>query len=140
MRSPRLFLVLATLLSTACVGTHRGRPERRGPRSVEPRERRDVARPELWRRVYLGSLPRPELVGYVRTDDSGGVLTGAHFVYDAGFALIGRISPVGRTVRIGPRGNEEDLGTFELRDALRRLWNRGRKTEVRLRPMPPPRG
>jgi len=134
--SIRAWTFLATtLLLTGCLGTFTGRPERRGPRSIESRSRPDVASPGIWRQVIIGQPPTETLEGYLHTDGSG-----SHWVYDAEFLLIGRISPAGRTIRVTLRDGEKDLGSYALQHSMLRLFRHAKSTEVNLARMPPPRG
>ena len=97
--SYRAWTVLATtLLLSGCLGTYTGRPERRGARNVESRTRPDLAKPGIWRQVIIGQPPKEILEGYLNTTRGG-----SHWVYDAEFLLIGRISPAGRTMRASIR-------------------------------------
>ena len=138
-QTPRNLLVLGLATALAgCLGVNHGHPETRGPRYVSSQPRVDVATPVRWRQIVLGSPPKPVMAGYMRSEEHG-QNRGGHVVYDPDFRIIGRISPKGHTVRI-VQGVERSVGGYALKNALRRLFLMGLRTEVSLKAMPAPRG
>jgi hypothetical protein len=135
----RACLVAALSTCAGCIGTHHGHPEKRGPRQVESRTRPDLPVAKQWHRVYFGSPPQKELMGYMLTAGAGEPGAGTRWVYDVDFRLVGWISPDGDTTRVTPRG-ERRVGGFQVENALRRLWVASRRTEVTIKAMPAPRG
>lgn len=129
----------ATLLlgSTGCLGTHSGRPDERGTRSVKTHERIDRADPVRWAQVYLEQGPKAPHLGYVRSEQVEGGKT--QWVYDLNFHLIGKVTPFGHTFTIRMGGHEVDQGHFNVPRGILKIFGYTEYHPIELRPMSPPR-
>ncbi len=143
MRSWTL-LVSALLLLAGCLDTRDGRPLRPGTKPTFVSQSKipglNAPLPDHWSRVFIGTLPRPRLEGYLRTHAARGqedtlVL---HWVYDNRMHLAGMIGDYGKTARIDQQGRTHYMGTFPLDQSLLAIFGYEEVAPVQFIAMPKP--
>lgn len=143
---PAVGVVLGCAVSLAgCLTTTTGRPVH-GPRPISgvraiPGLTGPI--PDHWVRVFVGPLPRPKLMAYVRTapvsDDPESTLV-AHWVYDDSFQCVGLMSDKGGTVRFDRFGRTIPLGVLSTEQGILAIlgFRELEPNPVRIVPMPAP--
>lgn len=124
-----IVLALAGALPLAgCLDTHGGQPHHGTPpdllgqRSVPGL---NAPIPDHWSRIFVGSLPHPRLMGYVRNERREGKTRPLYvnWVYDFDFQLIGVVSDTGRVTRVDRHGKVHALGQLPPELAILALFD-----------------
>src|SRR5262249_17393452 len=115
-------LVLAAGLGplAGCLATHSGAPVHGTQPAIlgqHPVPGINAPLPDHWRRVFIGQLPHPRMMGYVRsarTEASDGPGVVVHWVYDIDMKLVGVVGENGHTTRFDRFGKAHSLGDLPM--------------------------